>query len=103
MLEETGIQINRSTLQKTGDDLSITNKQYDLNKQIDDCTTGNQYIIIDGMRHYEDYTYWKEKNFKDFYLVYVESDPKTCATRYGEKEFQKVASHHVDHRASPTS
>ena len=96
MLEETGIQINRSTLQKTGDDLSITNKQYDLNKQIDDCTTGNQYIIIDGMRHYEDYTYWKEKKFKDFYLVYVESDPKTCATRYGEKEFQKVASHHVE-------
>ena len=53
-------------------------------------------MVIDGIRHYEDYTYWKEKNFKNFYLVYIQTDPEICATRYKEKEFQKAMNHNVE-------
>ena len=96
LLEKNGIQVERSTLQNVGGNLFDAQKQYELNKKVDDYLSGNEYIVIDGMRHYEDYTYWKEKNFKNFYLLYIDSDPKICATRYGEKEFQQVASHHVE-------
>lgn len=96
LLEKNGIQVKRSTLQNAGGNLFDAQKQYELNKKVDDYVSGNEYIVIDGMRHYEDYTYWKEKNFKNFYLMYIDSDPEICAARYGEKEFQKISSHHVE-------
>lgn len=96
LLEKNGIQVERSALQNAGGNLFDAQKQYELNKKVDGYVSGNEYIVIDGMRHYEDYTYWKEKNFKNFYLLYIDSDPKICAARYGEKEFQQVASHHVE-------
>lgn len=96
LLEEKGIPVERSSLQEAGGDLFDSQKQYDLNKKVDNYITGNRHIVIDGMRHHEDYTYWKEKNFKNFHLLYIETDPKICADRYAEKEFQKATNHHVE-------
>lgn len=96
LLEERGMQIERSTLQEAGGNLFDSKKQYELSKKVDDYLSGNQNIVIDGMRHYEDYTYWKEKNFKNFYLLYIDSDPKICAERYGKEEYYQVVSHHVE-------
>ena len=96
LLEKNGVRVERAALQNAGGNLFDARKQYELNKKVDDYISGNEYIVIDGMRHYEDYTYWKEKNFKNFYLLYIDSDPKICATRYGEREFYQAATHHVE-------
>lgn len=96
MLKEKGIQVNRFSLQKAGENLFDSQKQYDLNKKVENCIVGNSNVVIDGIRHYEDYTYWKEKNFKNFYLVYIQTDPEICATRYKEKGFQKAMNHNVE-------
>lgn len=96
MLKEKGIPVNRFSLQKAGGDLFESQKQYDLNKKVENYIAGNSNVVIDGIRHYEDYTYWKEKNFKNFYLVYIQTDPEICAIRYKEKEFQKVINHNVE-------
>lgn len=96
MLEESGIQVERASLQRAGGNLFDSQKQYNLNKKVDEYVSGSCNIVIDGIRHYEDYTYWKEKNFKNFYLVYIQADPKICAARYKGKDFQNAVNHHVE-------
>ena len=63
---------------------------------VDSDVSGNRMIVIDGMRHYEDITYWKEKSFRNFYLLYIEASAEICAMRYDEEDFQQANVHHVE-------
>ena len=94
------IEINRANLQAAGSQLFDSSGQYNLNRQVEERLNGNQCIVIDGMRHYEDYTYWKEKSFSKFYLLYIDADENICATRYGEDGYQIDAQHHVEQEIS---
>lgn len=96
MLKSKDIDINRANLQSAGDRLFKSSEQYGLNHKVEDCLAGNPYVVIDGMRHYEDYTYWKEKCFSRFYLLYIEADEDTCISRYGKGTYRTDAQHHVE-------
>lgn len=96
LLKERGEKVSRSSLQKAGGELFDSRKQYDLNKMVDSDVSGNRMIVIDGMRHYEDITYWKEKSFRNFYLLYIEASAEICAMRYDEEDFQQANVHHVE-------
>lgn len=94
------IEINRANLQAAGGQLFDSSGQYNLNRQVEERLDGNLCVVIDGMRHYEDYTYWKEKCFSKFYLLYIDADENICATRYGEGGYQIDAQHHVEQEIS---
>ncbi len=96
MLRCDNREINRTTLQEAGSQWFDSLGQYNLNRQVEERLTGHSYVVIDGMRHYEDYTYWKEKCFSKFYLIYVDADENICATRYGKDNYKIVAKHHVE-------
>lgn len=95
-LRSKDIEINRAALQSAGGQLFDSSGQYSLNRQVEERLDGSQRIVIDGMRHYEDYTYWKEKCFSRFYLIYINADENTCAARYGEGGYRMDAQHHVE-------
>lgn len=96
MLRDKGVEVGRGSLQKAGDELFSSQKQYALNKEVEAYISGNSDIVIDGLRHYEDYTYWKEKDFKNFYLIYIQASPEICEERYEGKNFRDTINHHVE-------
>lgn len=95
-LREKKINVNRQTLQAAGGNLFDSSGQYALNKKVDAHLSGNEKIVIDGMRHYEDYTYWKEKCFSRFLLIYIDTNREICSARSVEKEYTSVNQHHVE-------
>ncbi len=96
VLKSRDIEVNRDSLQQAGGQLFDFSGQYDLNRQVEERLKGNLQVVIDGMRHYEDYTYWKEKSFTKFYLLYIEADEDICIARYKKDDYQKVDQHHVE-------
>ena len=58
------------------------NGQYDLNKKLARIILEFPLVVIDGMRHPEDYTFWKEQCFLQFKLIYVDSDYKLRSNRF---------------------
>lgn len=90
------VEVNRASLQQAGGQLFDSSGQYGLNRQVEERLVGEPQIVIDGMRHYEDYTYWKEKSFSNFYLLYIEADEDTCIARFAEGDYRKAAQHQVE-------
>ena len=82
LLQEDNIEITRDTLQEKGNEIFNSNSQYKLNELLYKEINRNRFIVIDGMRHYEDYTFWKEKNFLNFHLVYINTDESIRIKRY---------------------
>lgn len=96
LLENQDIEVNRGNLQLMGSQLFDSSEQYHLNQEVEKFLVGNSCAVIDGMRHYEDYTYWKEKNFSNFYLLYVDTSETTCAMRYDGGSYQKDDHHYAE-------
>ena len=82
LLQEDNIEITRDTLQEKGNEIFNSNSQYKLNELLYKEINRNRFIVIDGMRHYEDYTFWKEKSFLNFHLVYINTDESIRMKRY---------------------
>lgn len=73
---------NRAMLQKEGWGIFNGDEQYTLNKHLEEQIKDAQYAVIDGMRQMEDYTYWKERCFRNFFLIYVDTDYSIREMRY---------------------
>ncbi len=82
--------VNRATLQKEGWGVYDGAKQYRLNKRLEDRVQGSSHVVVDGMRHCEDYTYWKERCFSRFRMIYVDTDYSTRKLRYANKQDSSV-------------
>ena len=99
-LEEEKKSVDRSSLQKAGWDLFSNRNQYELNKSLEKLILGNNMVVIDGLRHYEDYTYWKERSFNRFFMLYVDTDFNLCSMRYRalhpDEIYEKVVNHPVE-------
>lgn len=71
----SGDIIKRSTSQEN---YTFSKNQYEINKAIEHQVKNERYLILDGMRYFEDYTYWKEKSYNDFYLIYIDTNNPIC-------------------------
>lgn len=85
--------VNRELLQEFGKNIFIGNSQYELNMSVNSKVYGNTLVVIDGMRHFEDYTYWKEKCFSNFYLIFIDTDREVCSERYSDEKYYQYVNH----------
>lgn len=95
-LEAENTCVNRESLQAAGVDIFSSNSQYNLNRFVDLKVEGNPLVVIDGMRHFEDYTYWKERCFSNFHLVYIDASHDVCEKRYHHGNYDQCMSHPVE-------
>lgn len=72
LLKNQGKVVNRENLQKIGEEFH-KNNQYELSKLVYNEIKNDDKIVIDGLRHLEDYTFWYEIFGSDFKLIYVNS------------------------------
>ena len=100
MLEQKSIVADREKLQQVGWDLFSNMDQYKLNKKLEQEVIDGSNIVIDGLRHFEDYTYWKERYFKRFFLIYIDSTYDSCYSRhqalYDNSDYGKIINHPVE-------
>lgn len=85
--------VNRESLQEIGKTIFSEDSQYELNKCVSSKVYGNAFVVIDGMRHFEDYTFWKENCFSKFYLIYIDTDKEVCAERYSVDKYDQYINH----------
>ena len=64
---------DRNSLRFAGAALYNDNNQYTLNKELSSLIDQYPVVVIDGMRHFEDYTFWKEKGFLNFIMIYIDA------------------------------
>ena len=72
----------RNELRDAGAALYQGKGQYGLNEKLAGHISGDDRVVIDGMRHNEDYTFWKEHCFTRFVLVYIDTDYELCKSRF---------------------
>ena len=72
-IEPSG-QAMRDELRREGWKLYSGHQQYALNKRLAAETISDRRLVVDGMRHCEDYTFWKEQEFRRFFLIYIDSN-----------------------------
>ena len=65
---------NQTKLLEKTIEISQLDKRYKLNQVIESSAVNNPLIVIDGIESIGDYTYWKERCFLNFHLVYVDTD-----------------------------
>lgn len=75
----------RSCLRQEGWTLYSGHNQYNLNKELLDYASDSRNMVIDGMRHHEDYTFWKEQGFLNFLLIYIDSNYNIRKKRFIER------------------
>lgn len=94
ILQEKGIEATREAMQDEGEKI-FESGQYGLNQKVEARLAGNRRVAIDGMRHLEDDTYWKEKCFLEFRLVYIDANESECAKRkqLGLEEYRAMSGH----------
>lgn len=73
-MAQQGRTASRENLRQEGWDLYSGHRQYELNKRLAKSVRTSNYVVIDGMRHLEDYTFWKEKEYRRFFLIYIDSE-----------------------------
>ena len=83
-LEQLDIAANREHLQEYGYEVFSQKGQYWLNSLLFEKLEDKQFIVIDGMRHPEDFTFWKEKYYNEFVLLNIDTDFEVCKKRYPE-------------------
>lgn len=66
------------------DSVSLHNFRYSLNESVNSKVIGNPLVVIDGIQYLEDYTFWKERCFSNFYLVYVDTNCNICEQGYSD-------------------
>ena len=80
ILRENGTHVNHVSFQKKENEIFNSGQQYLLNQKIESELKGSKRAIIDGMRHCEDFTYWKERCFSNFHLVYIDAKEETSVS-----------------------
>lgn len=85
--------INGESLQEFEKNIFLGNLQYELNMSVNSRVSGNPFVVIDGMSHLEDYTYWREKCFSNFYLIFIDADRDVCSERYSDGNYDQYIDH----------
>lgn len=99
ILKTENKEINRENLQSLG--LEMSKNQIEFSKKVYEEITEYDNIVIDGLRHPEDYTFFFEQYGYDFKLIHIISDDKTKEKRYvneghTSKEYKKAVINKVE-------
>lgn len=94
-LSKSGHSATRSDLRQKGWDCYSGDGQYSLNKKLAEVIPACHRLVIDGMRHNEDFTFWKEREYLRFFLIYIDSEYEQC-----ERRFMARGNDCVDYRAA---
>lgn len=73
-------EVTRESLQKLGDEMS--KNQIELSKMLYDKMYNKRCVVIDGLRHPEDYTFFFEMYGLDFELIFIDVDQNIAEQRY---------------------
>lgn len=90
-IERQGQVVDRGSLRKEGWALYSGCQQYALNQRLAEAAGPANYLVIDGMRHLEDYTFWKERAYRRFFLIYIDSDLALRRKRFHARGGDKVS------------
>lgn len=80
ILKEKGEIVNRDNLQALG--LEMSKKQTEFSKKLFETIKDFNYVVIDGLRYPEDYTFFFEMYGFDFNFLFIEADDKLKEARY---------------------
>lgn len=99
ILSERNIDINRENLQKLGNELS--KNQMELSKKIYEEIKDYDKVVIDGLRHPEDYTFFFETYGFNFNLLFIDTKLEIRKKRYLDlghtnKDFEKAINDNVE-------
>ena len=100
-LMEKGIDVNRESLQEIGNRIFLGDSQYELNMIVNSKVCRDSLVVIDGIRHFEDYTYWKEQCFSNFYLIFIDTDKKLCSERYSDGNYDQYINQSTEDEINP--
>lgn len=67
-------EAGRDVLRREGWALYDSHGQYALNRRLAAAVASPRRVVVDGMRHNEDYTFWKEQAYRQFCLIYIDSE-----------------------------
>lgn len=98
-LKENNIEDTRENLQKYGYIIFSEYGQYWLNRRLVSKIEGDEFVVIDGLRHPEDVTFLKEHFFDKFLSIYIDSkldDRKKRFEKLTSDDYTKTMSHSVE-------
>lgn len=90
-LFDNGHPADRNNLRTTGASLFCDNRQYDLNKKLASFIECHPMVVVDGMRHFEDYTFWKEQCFLNFVLIYIDTAYELRRKRFSVRGDESIS------------
>lgn len=99
ILMERNMPINRENLQKIGNELN--KNQMELSRKIYEEIKDYEKVVIDGLRHPEDYTYFFETYGFNFNLLFIDAKYEKRKERYlnlgyADKDFEKAINNPVE-------
>jgi uncharacterized protein YprB with RNaseH-like and TPR domain/predicted nuclease with RNAse H fold/dephospho-CoA kinase len=80
ILKEKKQDINRKNLQQLGNEFNKT--QIELSKKLYEFIKDEEFVVIDGLRHPEDFTFFFEMYGFDFKLIFIEANQENKKERY---------------------
>ncbi|MCI8419096.1 MAG: DUF429 domain-containing protein [Oscillospiraceae bacterium] len=90
-LAAAGRPAGRDDLRAAGDSLFHGGGQYDLNRKLALSVGPYPRVVIDGMRHPEDYTFWKERCFLGFVPIYIDAGLAPRRERFALRGNESIA------------
>jgi predicted nuclease with RNAse H fold/dephospho-CoA kinase len=101
LLKEKGLQVSRDSLQQIGEEIYEGRGQRWLGSELLKCMPESGNLVIDGLRHPEDYSFLVERFGPDFLHAYIEAPEETRMERYvangkTKDEFIKASAHIVE-------
>ena len=90
-LIDSNNKVTRNDLRREGWNVYSGCRQYQLNQRLSEAICEYSPVVIDGMRHLEDFTYWKESGFLRFVLVYIDSDRELRKQRFESRSDDSVS------------
>ena len=97
MMSNEKIVINRRNLQRFGEHIFQTIGGMGLSKILVNKSIDKERVVIDGLRHKDDYKYLKEYYKKIFYLAYMDSTISNRQERFWEKEHENSYNSYLKH------
>lgn len=90
-------------MQKETQTYGSDRQQCILDKQFAIGSTADSQLVIDGISCCKDYVFWKEQEFRRFFLIYIDSDYLLRKRRFENREktcvsYQKTMSDYPDSR-----
>lgn len=100
-MSERGLPVDRNDLREEGLRLFDARGQYHLNRHLAEIVNNDDNVVIDGIRHYEDYTFWKEQRYLNFFLIYIDSAYSVREGRFASRseeslDYAAAISHEVE-------